>query len=84
MERIITARKELRKRFQENGFAFLSSVPQRYVQERNSSKKDVDWHYSHPVGKQVYGFQLHAAIVSTSSHALYYSLHAIIRNMDLK
>lgn len=39
MEHIITAREELRKRFHENGFAFLSSAPRRYVQERNSSKK---------------------------------------------
>lgn len=34
----------------------------------------VGWHYSHLEGKQVYGFQMHAAIVSTGSHALCYSL----------
>ena len=34
----------------------------------------VGWHYSHLEGKQVFGFQIHAAIVSTGSHALCYSL----------
>lgn len=33
MEHIITVGEELRKRFHENGFAFLSSVPQRRIQE---------------------------------------------------
>ena len=33
MEHIITAGEELRKSFHENGFAFLSSVPQRRIQE---------------------------------------------------
>ena len=156
MEHIITVGEELRKSFHENGFAFLSSVPQRRIQEmilamaqkghsgkmtdceelglahrttygyflskgkwdhaaaetvqrRNSfqsilsvaesetqpiylsiddtvvAKKKaskhavrptegVGWHYSHLEGKQVYGFQMHAAIVSTGSHALCYSL----------
>ena len=33
MEHIITAGKELRKSFYESGFNFLSSVPQRRIQE---------------------------------------------------
>lgn len=156
MDNIITAGEELRKSFYESGFNFLSSVPQRRLQEmilamaqkghsgkmtdyaelglghrttyghflskgkwdhiavervqrknsfqsiltaaksakqpvylsiddtvvakKKSSKhavrptEGVGWHYSHLEGKQVFGFQMHAAIVSVGSHALCYSL----------
>lgn len=33
------------------------------------------WHYSHLEGKQVYGYQIHASILSTGSYSVCYSLH---------
>ena len=56
------------------------SIDDTVVAKKKASKhsvrptEGVSWHYSHLEGKQVFGFQMHAAIVSTGSHALCYSL----------
>ena len=43
-----------------------------------------DWHYSHLEGKKVYGYQIHAAIVSTGSSRLCYSLRRCCKEHGTK
>ena len=166
MENSITVGEELRKYFYESGLNFLSSVPQRRIQEmilamaqKGHSGKMVDcgelgaghrttyghflskgkwdhekvetiqrqtsfktmlsvaekakqpvylsiddtvvpkkkpshratrpmegagWHYSHLEGKKVYGYQIHAAIASTGSSTLCYSLRRCCKEHGTK
>lgn len=56
------------------------SIDDTVVPKKNPSRRaarpmeGTGWHYSHLEGKKVYGYQIHAAIASTGSSTLCYSL----------